>query len=448
MKYRIKTFDRITNEKLPFESIQAVIKKLPRLQKIELELESCAHLKTEDVIRLITTDFKQITDLSMESLLEGRDAKDAIKIIKSLPKHVTTLRLDNVFTVISPELSTAEKIEFIEAISDKVTDISFMRNDLGTLDSNEIIDIINAFSPNVTRLDLKENNFHALSKDEYLSVLDAFSPNIKHLGLSFNVGAEDDQEGFDNNELIELLQNLPPKVDSLNVYIEEFMLCENIYALIDVMKAIPPEVTHFKLSNDFSGTKLPANLPPAAVINAVPPSVNLLDLSHFNWESLDSMISALEYAIPTHISRLILDDSQLNTVGFDDLIYALDGIADTVTYISLKNNNLFLGKTKTEREKLLKKMFANHPAERLDIDENGENHIIRAAPSIKHLIKEGMVSEDVGNHIATFLGANTNTFFNRFRDKPKDSATANKDSSLGKGMEDNPNIEKTPKPGP
>jgi len=170
MKYRIKTFDRTTNEKLPFKSIQAAIKKLPRLQKIELELESCAHLQTEDVINLITTDLKQITDLSMESLLEGRNANDAIKIIKSLPKHVTKLRLDNVFTVISPELSTAEKIEFIEAISDKVTDISFMRNDLGTLDSNEIIDIINAFSPNMTRLDLKENNFHALSKDEYLSV--------------------------------------------------------------------------------------------------------------------------------------------------------------------------------------------------------------------------------------------------------------------------------------
>jgi len=62
------------------------------------------------------------------------------------------------------------------------------------------------------------------AKDEYLSVLDAFSPNIKHLGLSFNVGAEDEQEGFDNNELIELLQHVPPKVDSLDVYIEEFML--------------------------------------------------------------------------------------------------------------------------------------------------------------------------------------------------------------------------------
>lgn len=160
------------------------------------------------------------------------------------------------------------------------------------------------------------------------------------------------------------------------------------------------------------------------------------------------MISTLEYAIPTPISRLILDDSQLNTVRFDDLIYALDGIADTVTYISLKNNNLFVGKTKTEREELLEKLFANHPAERLDIDENGENNIIRAVPSIKRMIKEGMVTEDVGNHIATFLGANTNTFFNGFRDKPKDSPTATKDTSLDKGVEDNPDIEKNPKPGP
>ena len=446
MKYRIETYDRETKEKFPLESIQAEIKKIPKLHKIELELESCAHLKTEDIITLVTKDFDRVTDLSLESLLEGRNITDAIQIIKSLPKHITKLRLDNVFTVISPEISHEEIIEFIMAISDKVTEISLLGNDLGSLDSNEIIEIITTFSPSVTHLDLKENNFYTLSKDEYINVLKAFPPNIKHVGLSFNVGAEDTDERFNNDELIELVDNLPPKVYSIDMYIEELMLCEGKYALDDVMNAISPGITHFKLSNDFAGAELPVNIPHTAVINAVPPSVYSLDLSHFNWVNLESMILVFEYGIPDHISSLILDDSQLNRVEFDDLVYSLDVLPDTVTYISLKNNNLFLGKTRTEREELLGELFARHPVERLDIEENGENTVIRAAPYLKRMIKEGRVSEDVGNHIATYLGANTNTFFNGFRDKPKDSPTAKKDSNPDKGLGDNSDIAKNPKP--
>ncbi|MDP3268631.1 MAG: hypothetical protein Q8M40_06220 [Legionella sp.] len=356
---------------LPVELIKECLKRLPP-NTLGIDLGSLIrsvpyrHTRTLDEIEEICTLLpKQLTMIIAERILYSSPTDEQIKrFINALPKvKQLNLQSNNLYMLNHLSWSELEGVEILELRED------WLR---GSTWPPRYFDFLKFLPLTVTTL------YIYLPRTDPERVYD-----IKRMREDF-------------------FHKLPPKIHTLGLYAFDF--CEESEQF-----SVPSSVHTLKW---FWHVSCKPEL--LTLISSL--FIHTLDLSEGKLGDLYCReICKLMAAIPGPIQNLILDNNHFYKKKIPELVSILEHIPDTVTSISMKNNQLFHNKTLAEQDELLK---ALEPFRlRLILEDNGCDDLFRAAPPLLGAIKQHLISEDSANLIATYLGAKNPTFFTGRRSK-------------------------------
>jgi len=295
-----------------------------------------------------------------------------------LPAHVTLLDLN---ALMHYSVSHALQCQIIQALPKTLNQIILRNNHLGYHRTAEELRELFAPLDGVHIFDLRDNHVHEVLWSEAIAPKPFLPSTCTTVSLDLSPYS-----------LVcgrYLLSTLPPKTHTLCL--------SNACALQALVAHIPPTVTTLKL---ISVDKEPWILPS---------TMTTLDLSGCLLHSEFTF-----HGLPPHITTVLLANLAYAFRTAQQWLTLIHSIPATVTYVNLQGNSLFRGRTPSARDQLLRALQPVNPQGRLDLRHTGEDDWVRAALPLIHGVEQKIIPNlDCAYHIATFLGAHSQTVFQR-----------------------------------
>ncbi len=222
-----------------------------------------------------------------------------------------------------------------------ITDLNLSNNGLGIIDTSKLVQAITCFSGHLTSLNLGWNGLNQKSNDgNLIEILKAIPRNITSLNLEANCFG-----GIETNVLISIMKNIPEHIISLSFSQDNLA---NIYES-DMFGGLETIIPAFSDKNDDEMER---------ILGAIPDTLKLLDLSGMNFykRGVDSLIRIIN-AIPKGVSALKFGNNHLGLMKNGGGERFISAIPSHITSIDLSDNDF--GEMKTNE---LKRCFAAIPA--------------------------------------------------------------------------------------
>jgi len=295
--------------------------------------------------------------------------------LATFPEGVTSLY---VYSHYSKHLTSAQVANIPRTVT-----LLYLKLALGFNDGPQLTELLGAIPENVTGLSLGSNYLSFQVKRKLPQALAILSENITELDLGMNQLNE-----CTSAELAQVFKMIPASVTSLHLSRNGFGIMTQIHSLHESATFLSSAMA-YTIINSFS-ERSPDSFPKRGV-------GYITDLS-------------LAFAgINASVTSLNLSHNFLGQRPIADLLRAFAAIPATVTSINLKHNQLFLNKTRAEKDAIREALHLSNPNRTLNLSDNDddESDLQRSIAPLACLAKKPPgnlnIPTEIFVHILSFL---------------------------------------------